>query len=77
MAPKPEDIRPLYLSHLAIPKDSVGQAWLRLQGEQRKEAVEIVSETAQEWFGSDYAHLPKFFWEAFAERVVAAIDQRL
>jgi hypothetical protein len=63
------------LGHLAIPRESAGQEWLKRQGEKRQEAVEIVVTEAKKWFAID--HLPEEFYETFAKRVVAALDQRL
>jgi hypothetical protein len=71
-----QDDRPLmYLGHLVIPRESASQDWLRRQQEKREEAVEIVITEAKKWFGID--HLPDEFYETFAKRVVAALDQRL
>lgn len=71
------DNRPVMnLGHLALPRSSAAQDWLERQAADRAKSVEAVTETAKEWFGSDYGHLPDFFWEAFAERVVAVLDQR-
>jgi hypothetical protein len=71
-----QDDRPLMnLGHLAIPHESAAQDWLRRQGEKRQEAVDIVVLEAKKWFAID--HLPEEFYETFAKRVVAALDQRL
>jgi hypothetical protein len=71
-----QDDRPLMnLGHLAIPHESAALDWLRRQGEKRQEAVEIVVLEAKKWFAID--HLPEEFYETFAKRVVAALDQRL
>jgi hypothetical protein len=72
-----QDDRPVMgLGHLAIPNVSASQDWLKRQGEKREKSVEIVAEVAKEWWGSDYAHMPDFFWEALAERVVTELDHR-
>jgi hypothetical protein len=71
-----KDDRPLMgLGHLVIPNSSASQDWLKRQGEKRQEAVEIVALEAKKWFAID--HLPEEFYETFAKRVVAALDQRL
>ncbi|MFJ6508692.1 hypothetical protein [Streptomyces sp. NPDC091879] len=69
------DDRPtMYLGHLVIPRESAAQDWLKRQGEQREAAVEIVALEAKKWFG---LNLPDSAYENFAQRVVAAIDQRI
>jgi hypothetical protein len=71
-----KDDRPtLNLGHLAIPNVSAAKDWLERQGKKREEAVEIVALEARKWFAID--HLPDEFYETFAKRVVAALDQRL
>jgi hypothetical protein len=71
-----QDDRPLMgLGHLVIPNVSAAKDWLERQGKKREEAVEIVVLEAKKWFAID--HLPDEFYETFAKRVVAALDQRL
>ena len=62
------------LGHLAIPRESAGQEWLRRQGEKRQEAVDIVKDLAQQYFSQS---LPEYLYDAFAAHVVADLDQRL
>ncbi|MFE2099546.1 hypothetical protein [Streptomyces sp. NPDC059468] len=70
-----QDDRPLMnLGHLAIPRESAGQDWLRRQGEKRQVAVDIVALEARKWFA---LNLPDEFYEDFAKRVVATLDQRI
>jgi hypothetical protein len=69
-----EDRPVMNLGHLAIPHESASQDWLKRQGEKRQAAVEIVALEARKWFG---LNLPDSAYENFAQRVVAALDQRI
>jgi hypothetical protein len=59
---------------MTIPQSSTGQGWLNLQHTKRQQSAEIVALEAKKWFG---LNLPESAYENFAERVVAALDQRL
>jgi hypothetical protein len=72
-----QDDRPLMgLGHLVIPNVSASHDWLKRQGEQREKSIEIVVTEAKKYLGNEDV-LPAAFYVGLAERIVAALDQRL
>jgi hypothetical protein len=72
-----EPVRDLNLGHMTIPQSSIGAAWLTQQTNDREKARKIVEAVAREFLDNEYTRLGDVFFDAFADRVVTALDQRL
>lgn len=62
------------LGHLAMSNVSAGGEWLKSQSAQREKAKAVVVDLAKQYFPQS---LPDVLFDAFAERIVTALDHQV